>query len=135
MAKPYQESEYNLLTLGRLVELHEGFVQAGGNKKNQAKFQNCVHPNLLAGGPATKVLSILFPPELHLLIGVVDKHLQGLEKVFGLCWVDAFLKNVHGKSVICVLEEASSIGAGYHERVRSVKSRRASSATVPQRVP
>ena len=95
MAKPYQESEYNLLTLGRLVELHEEFVQAGGNKKNQAKFQKCVHPNLLAGDPATKVLSILFPPELHLLIGVVDKHLQGLEKVFGLCWVDTFLKNVH----------------------------------------
>ena len=43
-----------------------------------------MNANLLAGDPDTKVLSILFPTELHLLIGVVDKHLQGLESVFGL---------------------------------------------------
>ena len=95
MSKPYQESEYTLLSLGRLVELHEAYIQAGGNRKDQAKFQNCVNPNLLAGDPGTKVLCILFPPELHLLIGIVDKHLQGLEKVFGLCWVDNFLKNMN----------------------------------------
>ena len=53
-----------------------------------------MNANLLAGDPDTKVLSILFPPELHLLIGVVDKHLQGLESVFGLTWVDNFLKEV-----------------------------------------
>lgn len=95
MAKPYREPDYNLLTLGRLVELHEAYVQAGERRKDQAKFQNCVFPNLLVGDPGAKVLSILFPPELHLLIGIVDKHLQGLEKVFGLCWVDNFLKNVN----------------------------------------
>ena len=77
------------------MELHEAYVQAGERRKDQAKFQNCVFPNLLVGDPGAKVLSILFPPELHLLIGIVDKHLQGLEKVFGLCWVDNFLKNVN----------------------------------------
>ena len=53
-----------------------------------------MNANLLAGDPDTKVLSILFPPELHLLIGVVDKHLQGLESVFGRTWVDNYLKEV-----------------------------------------
>lgn len=95
MAKPYKETEYNLLTLADLVELHAGYVAAGSNKKEQAKFQNCVNDNLLAGDPDTKVLNILIPPELHLLIGVVDKHLKGLEEVFGLTWVDAYLKAVN----------------------------------------
>ena len=40
-------------------------------------------------------MNILFPPELHLIIGIVDKHLDGLEKVLGKCWVDKFLKTVH----------------------------------------
>ena len=95
MAKPYREPDYNLLTLGRLVELHKAYVQAGERRKDKAKFQNCVFLNLLVGDPGTKELSILCPPGLHLLISIVDKHLQGLEKVFGLCWVDSFLKDVN----------------------------------------
>ena len=95
MAKPYQDTEFNLLTLGKLTELHEYFVAAGSKRKDQARFQNCVNQNLLAGSPDTCVLTILFPPELHLIIGVVDKHLGGLEKVFGLCWVDKYLKQVN----------------------------------------
>lgn len=95
MAKPYQDQDYNLLTLGKLAELHESYVAAGSNRKDQAKFQNCVNSNLLAGDPDTLVMNILFPPELHLIIGIVDKHLDGLEKVLGKCWVDKFLKTVH----------------------------------------
>ena len=34
-------------------------------------------------------------PELHLLIGVVDKHLEGLEKVFSVKWVDEYLKKLN----------------------------------------
>ena len=30
-----------------------------------------------------------------MLLGVVDKHLTGLEKVFGVEWVDAYLKKVN----------------------------------------
>ena len=40
-------------------------------------------------------MDLLNIPELHLLIGVVDKHLDGLEKVFGVDWVDDYLKSVH----------------------------------------
>ena len=93
MAKPYEESEYDLLTLGDLVRLHEGYVAVGRNKKKQIDYQNCVNPNLLAGDPNTTVIKMIFPPELHLMIGVVDKHLQGLEAVLGKCWVDRFLKD------------------------------------------
>ena len=95
MAKPYEDTDYNLLTLGDLVQLHEGYVAAGSNKKKQADFQNCVNPNLLAGDPDTPVITMLYPPELHLIIGIVDKHLKGLEAVFGKCWIDNYLKEVH----------------------------------------
>ena len=95
LPKPYEDEEYNLLTLANLVELHEEYGSAGSKKKDQAKFQNCVNANLLAGDSDTRVLAILFTPELPLLIGVVEKNLRGLEEVFGLCWVDAFLKQVN----------------------------------------
>ena len=93
MPKPYKESEYNLLTLGDLSDNHEKYIASGSNKKRQSDYQNCINPSLLAGESSSKIISILYPPELHLMIGVVDKHLQGLEKVFGVPWVDNFLKN------------------------------------------
>ena len=95
MAKPYVASEFNLLKLKHLVELHESFVAAGSKNKDQAKFQNCVNPNLLSGDPESLILEIIFPPELHLIIGVVDKHSQGSEKVFGWDWVDKYMKKVN----------------------------------------
>ena len=95
MAKPYLSDNYKLLTLEDLQVLHQSYVEAGSNRKNQARYQNCVHPHILAGSPDTLVLDILNVPELHLLIGVVDKHLQGLEKLFSMEWMDDFLKDVN----------------------------------------
>ena len=80
----HTDSDYNLLTLGHLVKQHEGYVAAGSKKKTQAKFQNCVKPNLLAGDPDILVMNILFPPELHLLIGIVDKHWEVWRKFWYL---------------------------------------------------
>ena len=51
--------------------------------------------NLLAGEPDTLVIYCMNIPELHLLIDVVDKHLTGLEKVFGVDWVNSYLKKVN----------------------------------------
>ena len=95
MPKPYLDDSYKLTTLGDLHQLHQGYVDAGSNRKTQARYQNCVNMNLLAGDQETMVIDCLNIPELHLLIGVVDKHLTGLEKVFGVEWVDAYLKKVN----------------------------------------
>ena len=39
-------------------------------------------------------------PELHCIIGVVDKHIIGLENVFGIVWMDHYLKDV------CILRKS-----------------------------
>ena len=95
MAKPYLDDSYQLLTLGDLEKLHQSYVEAGSNRATQKRYQNCVSPNLLAGDPETLVLDCLNVPELHILIGVVDKHLKGLENVLGKEWVDIYLKKVN----------------------------------------
>ena len=51
-----------------------------------------MNPNLQSDNPDTLVSEILLSPVLHLIIGVVDKHLEGLERVFGMSWVDKYLK-------------------------------------------
>ena len=84
-----------IASIGGLQELHNNYVQAGSKRNSQSKFQNCIHPNLLAGEPNTHVLDIMNIPELDLLIGVVDTHLEGLEKVFSVKWVDEYLKKVN----------------------------------------
>lgn len=95
MPKPYTAATYNLLRLCDLSSLHEAYKDAGCPLKDQSKYQNCVNPHLLAGDPISTVLGIINIPSLHLLIGVVDKHLTGLENVFGVNWVDTFLKDVN----------------------------------------
>ena len=95
MPKPYTANGYNLLKLGDLAQLHGDYVAAGCPVKNQANYQNCVNSHLLAGDHDSTVLGIINIPELHIMIGVVDKHLTGLEKVFGMPWVDRYLKDVH----------------------------------------
>lgn len=46
MPETYLDSEYNLLSLANLGELHEALVAARSNRKDQTQFQNCVNPNL-----------------------------------------------------------------------------------------
>ena len=77
MGKPYTAETYNLLTLSDLTKNNEDYVAAGSPVKDQAKYQNCVNPHLLAGEPHFLVLGIINVPELHLIIGIVDKHLTG----------------------------------------------------------
>ena len=95
MAKPYTAETYNLLKLSDLTKHHEDYISAGCPVKEQAKYQNCVNTHLLAGDPESTVLGIINVPELHVMIGVVDKHLTGLENVLGVSWVDKFLKDVN----------------------------------------
>ena len=55
------------------------FVDGGANKKTQKRFQNVTNPPLLTGSDDKLVLDILAVPELHLLLGIVDKLLREFE--------------------------------------------------------
>ena len=45
--------------------------------------------------PDKRVIEVLHIPSLHLLLGVVDKLLQELEKKVSKNWVDKYLKKVN----------------------------------------
>ena len=80
--------------------LHEVFCKSDADPKQQKYFDNVVNHPLLIGSPGDIVLSLLALPELHLLIGSVDKLLSSIEKnVFpskeeGLAFMDGYLKQV-----------------------------------------
>ena len=97
---PYNKEEYDLYTLGDLEDWHESYIQAGSKHTLQQNFQNVINPPLLHGPRDKRVLGHLNIPELHLLIGIVDKLIAGFEnKVFetpveGREWMDRYLKGV-----------------------------------------
>ena len=45
----------------------------------QKKYQNVIHKPLLKGEEGQKILSMLVPPELHLMTGVTGKLMNELE--------------------------------------------------------
>ena len=96
---PYK-SDGKLYCLADLWRLHEDFCKSGADPKQQKYFDNVVNHPLLIGSPGVIVLSLLALPELHLLIGSVDKLLSSIEKnVFpskeeGLAFMDGYLKQV-----------------------------------------
>ena len=71
------ETDYNfgmtmeggeLRTFGSLEQMYGQFEAAGSKMKAMQKFKNVIHPSLLKRGPGTSVLSVVPPPELHLLM-------------------------------------------------------------------
>ena len=78
-AQPFKEKG-QLYTLSRLVELHQAFVADGRPYKDQMKYENVTNlPILTSNDLDMKVLDMVVPPELHLLIGAVDKMMKEME--------------------------------------------------------
>ncbi len=77
------KTEEKLLTLGRAKELVGQFDKAGRPWKKAMKFQNSVNKPLLQGPPDTLILDLLPPPELHLMLGVVNKIFDKLNEEWG----------------------------------------------------
>ena len=70
-------------TIGSLWSSYNSYVENGSNLKQAQKYNNVVNPPLLTGSDNTKVLSIVYFPELHVLTGIVGKLVKELErKVF-----------------------------------------------------
>ena len=96
---PYLE-DGELYYLKDLLALHKAYSEAGGIKRTQQKYQNVTNPPLLTADDSKLIIEVLCIPELHILIGVVDKLLKEFEKnVFpsedlGLKFMDKYLKKV-----------------------------------------
>ena len=54
-----------------------------------------MNPTILSIDPDKQIIEVLHIPSLHLLLGVVDKLLQELEKKVSKNWVDKYLKKVN----------------------------------------
>lgn len=60
-------------TVGNILQNYLNW-DAYGRKKNQAKdFKNCIYPPIVQTDEDQLILDILPPPELHLMLGVVNK--------------------------------------------------------------
>lgn len=71
-------------TISSLMNLFWDFFDSKGNKKNAKNYGNVIHPPILSDNieDETPVISVLPPPELHLLIGPVNKIYSEMEKVW-----------------------------------------------------
>ena len=67
-------------TLGSIRRNFEALRTSG--KSSAAEFQNCVNEPILSGSDETEVLDVLAPPELHLLLGVVNHLFQGMKRIW-----------------------------------------------------
>ena len=95
------ETDYNfgmtmeggeLRTFGSLEQLEA----AGSKMKAMQKFKNVIHPSLLKRDPGTSVLSVVPPPELHLLMGAVN---WGLEQLYDLMPEDQLKNRMRTKGI------------------------------------
>jgi len=71
-ARPF-DSKGLLRTLGRLRKLAQDFEDSGGDKKDAQDYLNVIFSPLIEGADEEFILDILPIPELHLLIGIVNK--------------------------------------------------------------
>lgn len=76
----------HLRTFGRMRKKHAAWVTAGANKrKGWKEYENCKYPPILSyEHDGMLVLIVMPPPELHLLLGVVNTVFEGLVRVWGL---------------------------------------------------
>jgi hypothetical protein len=59
-------------------------VESGGNLKNAAAHANVINPSLVQEADDMLVMDQFPPPELHLLIGVVNRLMDVLIHILGL---------------------------------------------------
>ena len=77
-----QEKAGALRTLGSLRESYKSFLSAGSILAKAKYTGNVVHPPILSGADDTLILDILTPPELYLLLGVVNHIFQKIKSVW-----------------------------------------------------
>ena len=70
-------------TISNLMKLFWDFFDSRSEKKDAKNFGNVIHPPILSNDDSNEslVITLLPPPELHLLIGPVNKMYSEMEKV------------------------------------------------------
>lgn len=71
----------NLRTIGNCKTNYNAWA-VKKSKTLARNFKCCIHPPILSGHDNTKILDILPPPELHLLLGVVNTTVHHMQKEF-----------------------------------------------------
>ena len=71
-----------LRTLGSFKESYKSFLSAGSILAKAKHTGNFFHPPILSGADDTLILDILPPPELHLLLGIVNHIFQKMKSVW-----------------------------------------------------
>ena len=77
-----QEKAGALRILGSLRESYKSFLSAGSILAKAKHTGNVVHLPILSGADDTLILDIFPPPELHLLLGVVNHIVQKMKSVW-----------------------------------------------------
>ncbi|PAA83701.1 hypothetical protein BOX15_Mlig016295g3 [Macrostomum lignano] len=70
-------------TLGSIRHLASEFQAAGGHQPLAKNFANCVQPPLLPGSDSAELLDVVPPPELHMMLGIVNRLLDALNASWG----------------------------------------------------
>ena len=82
-----------------IINLHNAYTEAGSKVRTQQLYQNFTNHPLITSLPDKLIIEILAVPELHLLLGVVNKLMDEIEsQVFlsksdGKEFMDNFLKS------------------------------------------
>lgn len=72
-------------TIGNISDYYKAWCKDGSNLKNAKNFKNCTKIPIITGDKNKKVLEIIPPPELHLLIGIVNHVVKHMEAEFQDC--------------------------------------------------
>lgn len=59
-------------TLGNIMQIYNLWCESGSRKEKAKNFCNCIHPPVFTSNEDKTFLQIIPPPELHLLLGVVN---------------------------------------------------------------
>jgi hypothetical protein len=70
-------------TLGSIREKAEAFRSAGSRQQAAKHFANCVRSPLLPGADSDPLLKVVPPPELHIMLGVVNRIFDELNAAWG----------------------------------------------------
>lgn len=69
-------------TIENCIANFDGWVKNGQDEKKAKLFKNCIHPPIYACNYSQEILDIFPPPELHLLIGCVNKIFDHMRENF-----------------------------------------------------
>lgn len=61
-----------LRTIGSIVDYYSEWCDAGESTKKAKNYCNCIYEPLFTGDDNTVILDVIPPPELHLMLGVVN---------------------------------------------------------------